>query len=96
MVNGMGMPYGSGVVVFLILFVGLMVGGVAYSHKKNKVNLNIGMLALSFVLIGYLSYTLALVRSNYNTPINENDPSNILNFLKYLRREQYGDRSLLF
>jgi MFS family permease len=95
-VNGLGLPYGSGVVVFLVLFVGALVGGIIYSHKKEKVGLNISLLALSFVLVGYLSYDLALVRSTYNTPINENDPSNILNFLKYLRREQYGERSLLF
>ncbi len=95
-VNELGMPYGSGVIVFLVLFIGLLVGGVAYSQAKNKVGLNISLLALSFVLIGYLSYNLALVRSTYNTPINENDPSNILNFLKYLRREQYGERSLLY
>jgi hypothetical protein len=56
----------------------------------------VSLLALCFVLIGYLSYTLALVRSNYNTPLNENNPSNILNFVKYLKREQYGERSLLY
>jgi hypothetical protein len=94
--NGLGLPYGVGVAVFLILFIGAIVWGVRYSIQKQKVNLNIGLLSLVFVLIGYLSYSLALVRSTYNTPINENDPSNILNFVKYLKREQYGERSLLY
>lgn len=94
--NGLGLPYGFGVAVFLIVFIGAIVWGVLYSIRKQKVNLNIGLLSLVFVLIGYLSYTLAMVRSTYNTPINENDPSNILNYVKYLKREQYGERSLLY
>jgi membrane protein CcdC involved in cytochrome C biogenesis len=94
--NGLGMPYGVGVSLFLILFLGALIGAIRYSILKNKVHLNVSLLALCFVLIGYLSYTLALVRSNYNTPLNENNPSNILNFVKYLKREQYGERSLLY
>jgi hypothetical protein len=94
--NVLGMPYGVGVGVFLIVLIGSIFWGIRYSIQKGKVNLNIGLLSLVFVLIGYLGYTLALVRSTYNTPINENDPSNILNYVKYLKREQYGERSLLY
>jgi Protein of unknown function (DUF2723) len=95
--NGFGLPYGAGVVVFLILFLGALVFGIKYSIKKQKTMLNVSLLSLTFVLIGYLCYNLAWVRSTYNPPLNENDPSNILNFLKYLKREQYGsDRHLVF
>ncbi|MEY4539269.1 MAG: hypothetical protein RLZZ306_1026, partial [Bacteroidota bacterium] len=52
--NGMGLPYGVGVSVFLIVLVGSLVWGVRYSIQKGKVNLNIGLLSLVFVLIGYL------------------------------------------
>jgi Protein of unknown function (DUF2723) len=95
--NSFGLPYGAGVVVFLILFLGALVFGIKYSIKKQKTMLNVSLLSLTFVLIGYLCYNLAWVRSTYNPPLNENDPSNILNFLKYLKREQYGsDRHLMF
>lgn len=95
--NSFGLPYGAGVVVFLILFLGALVFGIKYSIKKQKTMLNVSLLSLTFVLIGYLCYNLAWVRSTYNPPLNENDPSNILNFLKYLKREQYGsDRHLVF
>lgn len=94
--NGFGLPYGFGAIFFVIVLVGAIVWGILYSIKKEKVNLNISLLSLVFVLIGYLSYNLAFVRSTFNTPINENDPSNILNYVKYLKREQYGERSLLY
>lgn len=94
--NGFGLPYGVGATIFLIILVGAIVWGILHSIKKEKVTLNVSLLSLVFVLIGYLSYNLAFVRSTFNTPINENDPSNILNYVKYLKREQYGERSLLY
>ncbi len=94
--NGFGLPYGVGATIFLIILIGAIVWGILHSIKKEKVTLNVSLLSLVFVLIGYLSYNLAFVRSTFNTPINENDPSNILNYVKYLKREQYGERSLLY
>lgn len=96
MVNTLGLPYNSGAIFFLIVLIGTIIYFIQYSYKKNKVNLNIALFSLIFILIGYSSYTLVLVRSAYNPPLNENDPSNILNYLKYLKREQYGNRSLLY
>ncbi|RVU26918.1 DUF2723 domain-containing protein [Sandaracinomonas limnophila] len=95
-VNSLGFSYGSGALTFLVLFIGAIVFGIYYSYQKQKLVLNMALFSLVFLLIGYSTYTVALVRSGYNPPINENDPSNILNFLKYLKREQYGERSLIY
>ncbi len=95
-VNNLGLSYGSGALFFLILLILAVVFGIRYSYAKHKVVLNVALFSFVFLLIGYSTYTVALVRSGYNPPINENDPSNILNFLKYLKREQYGSRSLLY
>jgi len=95
-VNGMGMPFGSGIAFFMILTLGALIFGLYYSQIKAKVLLNTVLLALTFVLIGYTSYTSVLIRSNFNPPINENDPSDIIKFVSYLKREQYGDRPLFF
>lgn len=95
-VNTIGLPFGSGMIFFLILLIGLLVYFIKKSHAENKAILNTALLSFAFILIGYSSYTLALVRSNYNPPINENDPSDVLNFTYYLKREQYGSRPLLY
>ena len=95
-VNNLGMSYGMGAIFFLLVLIAAVVLGIRYSYKAGKEVLNVALFSFVFLLIGYSTYTVALVRSGYNPPINENDPSNILNFLKYLKREQYGSRSLLY
>ncbi|TAE92475.1 MAG: DUF2723 domain-containing protein, partial [Runella slithyformis] len=95
-VNTLGMPYSSGVIAFLVLFFAALIWGIRYSAQKEKVLLNTALLSFAFVLIGYSTYILVLVRSNFNPPINENDPSDVISYVSYLKREQYGSRPLLY
>ena len=93
-VNSLGLPFGSGIIFFIIVFLSSIIYLLKFSQEKEKVTLNISLLSLTFILIGYSSYSLVLIRSNYNPPIDENNPENILNFISYLKREQYGSRPL--
>ena len=95
-VNSLRMPFGSGVVVFSAILLGLLIWGIIHSQKKQKVVLNTFLTATAFILIGYSSYALVVIRSSYNTPIDENDPSDVMSYVSYLKREQYGSRPLLF
>ncbi len=95
-VNTFGMPFGSGMTFFIILLIAALAYGIRATAKKGKVVWNTALLAFAFILIGYSTYTIALIRSNYNPPINENDPSDVLNFTYYLKREQYGSRPLMY
>ncbi len=95
-VNSFGLPFGSGALFFFLAFVGAVVYGIHYSLKQQNVILNTIMLGFAFVLIGYASYAIVLIRSSYNPPIDENDPENAMSFVSYLKREQYGDRPLLY
>lgn len=94
-INTLGLPFGSGALFVGLSMIAGLVWGIFYSVKKQKAILNTSLLGLAFILIGYSSYAIVIIRSNYNTPINENDPSDVMSFVKYLKREQYGSRPLL-
>ncbi len=93
--NSIGLPFNTGTIIFFLAVIGGMIYGLLYSIKNNKYELKLGMLSLLFIMIGYASYGVILVRSNFNPPINENDPSDVISFVSYLKREQYGDRPIL-
>ena len=93
-VNSLNLPFGSGIIFFSISLLLGLVYSIIYSQQKQIVWLNTSLIALSFVLIGYSSYSLVLIRSSFNPPIDENNPENILSFISYLKREQYGNRPL--
>ncbi|WP_439881462.1 glycosyltransferase family 117 protein [Pontibacter sp. MBLB2868] len=95
-VNTLGLPFGSGVITFVILLIIAIVIGLQYSIRHNKRVLNTAILSFIFVLIGYSSYMMIPIRSSYEPTIDENDPDDILTFVAYLKREQYGDRPLLY
>lgn len=95
-VNSLGLPFGSGVIFFALLLIGALVYGIMHTQKHQKVVLNTFLTALAFILIGYASYALVVIRSGDNPPIDENDPSDVMSFVSYLKREQYGSRPLLF
>jgi hypothetical protein len=95
-VNSFGLPFGSGALFMTALFISALVFGIRYTIKHGYVNLNTILVSLTFILIGYASYGVILVRSNANPPIDQNNPENVMTFVSYLLREQYGDRPLLY
>ncbi|MDU0371824.1 DUF2723 domain-containing protein [Hymenobacter endophyticus] len=95
-VNSVGLPFNYGLVIFLLLFVGLIWVGFQQSFKRRSRLLNTVMLSFVFILIGYSSYLIVPIRSSYHPTINENNPEDVLSFVSYLKREQYGDRPLLY
>lgn len=95
-VNSVGLPFGSGAIVFGLLIIGGLTYGIMYSQRHQMPILNTFLLATAFILIGYSSYTMVVIRSNFNPPINQNDPSDVMSFVRYLKREQYGSRPLLY
>lgn len=95
-VNSLGLPFGSGAATFALLFLGAVGYAIYYTHQKQIAWMNTVAICFAFILIGYASYSIVLIRSSYNPPIDENDPENAISFVSYLKREQYGDRPLLY
>jgi Protein of unknown function (DUF2723) len=95
-VNGMGMPFNTGAIFYLILITSLLAFGLWYTHKTNRVAINTLILGITVAILGYTSFATIIVRSQANPPMDENNPENLFALLSYLNREQYGDRPLVF
>jgi len=94
-VNTLGLGFGSGIFVFVIMILSALIYGIYYSIRKGKVILNTAILATCFILLGYSSFTMVLLRANANPSLNNNDPENVFSFLGYLSREQYESEPLI-
>ena len=96
LVNTVGLPFGSGIILVTVLLFGGLGYGLYRSYRLRQANLHTLGLAVLFVFIGYGSYLLIPIRANADPPININDPNNVLSLIYYLNREQYPSRPLLY
>lgn len=58
--------------------------------------LNTIMVMVAVIIVGYSSYAAIVIRSNAQTPMDQNSPNNVFALKYYLNREQYGDRPLFY
>lgn len=94
-VNILGLGFGTGTVFFALLVIGGLGAGLWYSVRRAKPILNIALLCVSFVIFGYSSFSMVLIRANANPALNNTQPDNVFSFLGYLDREQFGKEPLL-
>ncbi len=99
----LGIPfYGYGatsVVIGIIALAGLAF--ILFVKIKEKYLLDIrilntSLLCMLLIMVGYSSYTLIVVRSAANPPMDQNSPEDIFALGEYLGREQYGTRPLFY
>ena len=95
-VNSIGLPKNSGSALMAIAIVSGVYFGIRWAVKTNRPLVEQGILAVVMILIGYSSFVVLAVRSNANTPIDENNPEDALSLLAYYNREQYGDWPVLY
>ena len=94
-VNDIGLPFNSGSIFALLLLIGATAYGIYYfARVKPNHMANLGFICLAYVLLGYSSYAMVVVRSQDDPAIDMNNPEEPFNLLSYINREQYGDRPL--
>lgn len=64
-------------------------------REKRRV-LNLALISIVFIVFGYGSFALIVIRAKADPTLNNSDPENAFSLLSYLNREQYGDRPLLY
>lgn len=95
-VNTMNLGFGSGILFFAALLIGSLVYGIRYSILKNKRALNLILLFTVLLLFGYSSFALLVIRAQAKPNLNNYNVDNVFSLSRYLGRDQYGDRPLLY
>ena len=94
-VNNLGMPVNSGMILFAVAVFVLLGYLVMFTHRKGFKVLNGVAMAVVVILIGFSSYASVSIRAAANPPMNSNNPSTPHMLLSLLNRDQYGNRPLL-
>jgi len=95
-VNTLGLPFNVGTVIYFAALIAIIIFGLRFTALRGRVVWNTVILSFMFILIGYSSFFMLIIRANAPTPVNENNPSNAITMLAYLNREQYGSWPLLY
>ena len=95
-VNGMNLPYNSGLLIFVAVLMAGLAFGIYYTFREKKFLANTILLSITMLLVGYSSYAMIIIRSGANPPMDENNPDNVFSLESYLNRTQYGETPLIY
>ncbi len=90
-VNTIGLPFNSGTIFMTLVLIAAVTFGLIFTRKKNKPLWGTVILSVMYIILGYSTFITLAIRSNANTPIDENNPEDALSLLAYYNRDQYGD-----
>ncbi len=83
----------SGLIIAAIILAGLEY--ILNIREKRRV-LNLALISIVFIIFGYGSFAMIVIRAKADPTLNNSDPENAFSLLSYVNREQYGDRPLLY
>ncbi len=95
-VNNMGLPLDTGAITFLVFLVALLAWLLVFAKRKGYYLVHTAVLCIMFILIGYSSYIVPIIRSRADVPVDMTNPDNVVSFVSYVDREQFGQQPLLF
>jgi hypothetical protein len=93
-VNNMGLPLDSGAITFIVLLCAGLVWLLFFARRRQYYLLHTGVLCVLFIIIGYSSYIVPIIRSRADVPIDMTNPDNVISFVSYVDREQFGQQPL--
>ena len=95
-VNRLNLPLHFGTLFGVFFILAALTLLIYYFKKKQKALYELATLSVLFVLLGFSVYSVNIIRSSANPPVNFGEPNNIFSLVNYLNREQYPKRPLVY
>lgn len=64
--------------------------------REKRYTLNMVLVCTMFILLGYSSFVMILIRAKAGTNLNNSDPQDAFALNSYLNRDQYGETPLIY
>lgn len=96
LVNRYHLPFFSGLWIVLGIILIFSTVGLVISHIKKWHYVQVSILSVLLIIIGYSVYAIMVVRSLKNPNIDEGNPENLYTLIYYLKRDQYGHEPLFW
>jgi len=87
---------GNGIIAFIVAAILLAVLEYIVKIRQKRYVLNIALISILFILFGYSSFVMLVIRAKAGTNLNNSDPQDAFTLNSYLNRDQYGDTPLLY
>jgi hypothetical protein len=94
-VNGLGLPFNSGSYFCIALYAVIIILALRWARRHQRYYVRLAFLCIAFILVGYSSYFMIVIRANAGPAINMQDVNNPMKLVSYLDRSQYGTWPLL-
>ncbi|RYU90258.1 DUF2723 domain-containing protein [Mucilaginibacter terrigena] len=86
----------AGIIGFIAAAAILAISEYVLKVREKRVALNRVLICASFILFGYSSFVMIVIRAKAGTNLNNSDPQDPFAVNSYLNRDQYGDTPLLY
>lgn len=90
------MTVGGGISGLIVAAILLAVLEYIVKIRQKRRILNLSLISITFIILGYTSFAMIVIRAKADPTLNNSDPDNAFSLLSYVNREQYGDRPLLY
>ena len=90
-VNSFNLPFNSGCYFFIALLAALIIFGIRWAVRKGRHAVELALYCFGFILIGYSSYSVIIIRASAGPAINMQNVDNPIDLVAYLDRAQYGE-----
>ena len=90
------MTIGGGISGLIVAAIILAVLEYIVKIREKRRVLNLSLISITFIILGYTSFAMIVIRAKADPTLNNSDPDNAFSLLSYVNREQYGDRPLLY
>ncbi|MBE9584689.1 DUF2723 domain-containing protein [Mucilaginibacter sp. JRF] len=86
----------SGIIGLIVAIAVLAFLEYVVKIREKRFALNSFLVCLAFILFGYSSFVMIVIRAKAGTNLNNSDPQDAFALNSYLNRDQYGDTPLMY